>query len=255
MWDVLLSWMRSGGATAILLVRSFRLALQKSVGNKKEGRKGLRGEFLGRGLAGILCSLVHAGFPVIGAIRLIDSGQINVDGGVHTSVSCLSLPSPLLSSPFSFLSSPPVLLQAVQLCCRGHPGVSSGTCSPGRQRSTALACGRAYGLRCGCCAKPCRRRVYGVASIGCGVWCGVWWWCGRWWWEGRSDVATFEPQLPHLGQHGLWAVWVGYILLSYPDNNACIAQLALALLLFLWSWVQFCESANIYFSLNIVRTL
>jgi len=55
-----------GGATAIPLATSFRSALQKSVGNKKEGRKGLRGEFLGRGLAGILCSLVRAGFPVIG---------------------------------------------------------------------------------------------------------------------------------------------------------------------------------------------
>ena len=89
---------------------------------------------------------------------------------------------------------------------------------------TALACGWAYGLGCGRCAKPCRRCMYGVASIGRGVWCGVWWWCGRWWWEGRSDVATFEPQLPHLGWHRPWAMSVGYILLSYSDNNACIAH-------------------------------
>jgi len=205
--------------------------------------------FLGGAWLASSAALSMLVFLLSGAIRLINGGQINVDGGVCTSVSCLSLPSPLLSSPFSFLSSPPALLWAVQLCHRGRPGVSSGACSPGRQRLTALACGQAYGLRCGRCAKPCHWRMYGVASIGRGAW------CGRWWWEGRSDMATFEPQLPHLGRRGLWATWVGYILLSYPDNNACIAQLALALLLFLWSQVQFCESANIYFSLNIVRTL
>jgi len=46
-------------------------------------------------------------------------------------------------------------------------------------------------------------------------------------------VAMLESQFPHLGCHGLLAVWVGYILFSYMDNNGCIAQLALALLLLL----------------------
>jgi len=244
-----------GGQQPSRLRRAFARPCKSQWATKKRGGRAYRVSFLGGAWLASSAALSALVFLLSGAIRLIDGGRIDVDGGVHTSVSCLSLPSPLLSSPFSFLSSPPVLLRAVQLRRRGHPGVSSGACLPGRQRSMALACGRAYGLGCGHCVKPCHRRVYGVASIGRGAWCGVWWWCGRWWWEGRSDVAMFEPQLPHLGQRGPWAAWVGYILLSYSENNACIAQLALALLLFLWSRVQFCESANIYFSLNIIRTL
>jgi len=135
MWDVLPSRMHSRGTTAIPHGPA-KVSRQR----KKEGRRGLQGEFLGRGLAGILCSLVHAGFPVIGGHQAY---RWWVDrhgwGGAYLGFLPF-LAFPLLSSPFLFLSSPPVLLQAVQLHHQGRPGVSSGACLPGHHCSTALAC-------------------------------------------------------------------------------------------------------------------
>jgi len=66
---------------------------------KKRGGGAYRVSFLGGAWLASSAALSMLVFLLSGAIRLIDGGQINVDGGVHTSVSCLSLPSPLLSFP------------------------------------------------------------------------------------------------------------------------------------------------------------
>jgi len=129
---------------------------------KKEGEGGSWGEFGGRGLAGVLRSLVGTRFPVIGAHHGYRWWPIDVDW-VCTSVSSPSLSSPLFSSPVSSLSSPPALFRAVQVCLQGCPGAFSGTCSPGRQHLTALACGRASGHVRGRCERTCRWLGYGVA--------------------------------------------------------------------------------------------
>ena len=69
------------------------------------------------------------------------------------------------------------------------------------------------------------------------------WW---WWWEGRSNnVATIEPQLPHLGSHmPRWAIWC--FSLSY--SKALVAQLVIALLTLLWSRVQFPNIVKFFFT-------
>ena len=132
---------------------------------KIEGRNDLRGQFGGRGLIGILCSLVGAGFPVIGWHRGYRWPAMDVDR-VRTSLFYPPWPSPLVSSLSSFLSSPPVSLRGLQPCRRGRLGVSSGACLPGRLHWMVPACGQACGYVHGCCAMPCHRHGYGVAWSG-----------------------------------------------------------------------------------------
>ena len=95
-WDVLASQICSGGAMVMPLSMSFHSALDMSIESKKKrgGGRCLQGEFGGRGLAGILCSLLATGFPVI-------------DGGESMLMRCVPwLFPPLclcLLPPFSFL--------------------------------------------------------------------------------------------------------------------------------------------------------
>ena len=171
--DALASRIRSGGATVMPLSTSFRSALDMSIESKKKRGEGrcLRGEFGGRGLAGILCSLLGAGFPVIDGYRWrgIDVDEVRT---LASSPSSPSPPSPLfLSSPSWFLSLPRPSFRAA-LAPRDRPGASFGACSPGRQHSRGLACERVCGRVRGRYATPCRLRVSGVAWFRC---CGSWW--------------------------------------------------------------------------------
>jgi len=79
MWDVLPSQMHSRGATAILLGPA------KVRGGGAYGVSFLGGAWLASSAA--LSVLV---FLLSGAIRLIDGGWIDMDGGVNTLVSCLA---------------------------------------------------------------------------------------------------------------------------------------------------------------------
>ena len=74
----------------------------------------------------------------------------------------------------------------------------------------------------GCCLRWRRREVWD----GCRMRRGQWWW---WWWEGRSGVADICTLFPHLGSHGPPSPRVGYIYLRRNFWQACIAQLAGAL--------------------------